>query len=104
LREVTRLNDEPAVVNAELIEMIEAKPDTIVTMTTGRKIIVTESVEEVVQKVIEYRQVIRPIIKTNALPLPINCPVKSCPLDVIEGGGSDISAPAEGAVAEKRPI
>ena len=96
--EVTKLNDEPAVINAELIEMIEARPDTIVTMTTGRKIIVTESVEEVVQKVIEYRQVIRPIIKTNALPLPINCPVKSCPLDVIEGGISNVSSPTDGAI------
>lgn len=86
LIEVTRFHDEPAIINAELIEMIEARPDTIITMTTGRKIIVTESVEELVQKVIEYRQAIRPIIRTNAPALPVNCPAKVCPLDVIPGG------------------
>ncbi|MBC7230074.1 MAG: flagellar FlbD family protein [Actinobacteria bacterium] len=85
--EVTRFHDEPAIINAELIEMIEARPDTIITMTTGRKIIVTESVEELVQRVIEYRQAIRPIIRTNAPVLPLECPAKACPLDVIPGGG-----------------
>ncbi len=63
--EVTRINDDPVVINAELIEMIEARPDTIITMTTGKKIIVAESVSEVVRRVIEYRQIIRPIIRTN---------------------------------------
>lgn len=98
--EVTRFHDEPAIINAELIEMIEARPDTIITMTTGRKIIVTESVEELVQRVIEYRQAIRPIIKTNAPALPINCPAKACPLDVIPGrsGGDDAGM---GRVAEE---
>lgn len=89
--EVTRFHNEPAIINAELIEMIEARPDTIITMTTGKKIIVTESVEEVVQKVIEYRQAIRPVIRTNASPLPFICPVKACPLDVfpVEGEVGD---------------
>ncbi|NPV58340.1 MAG: flagellar FlbD family protein [Actinobacteria bacterium] len=90
--EVTRFHDEPAIINAELIEMIEARPDTIITMTTGRKIIVTESVEELVQKVIEYRQAIRPIIRTNAPVLPMNCPAKACPLDVIPSGSGGYDA------------
>lgn len=83
--EVTRFHNEPAIINAELIEMIEARPDTIITMTTGKKIIVTESVEEVVQKVIEYRQAIRPIIRTNVPAWTFVCPAKACPQDIIEG-------------------
>lgn len=94
--EVTRFHDEPAIINAELIEMIEARPDTIITMTTGRKIIVTESVEELVRRVIEYRQAIRPIIRTNAPLLPLNCPASACPLDVISGGsGVESGDPGE---------
>jgi len=52
--ELTRLNGKDLVVNAELIELIESTPDTILTLTTGRKIMVKESVEEVVKKVKEY--------------------------------------------------
>lgn len=102
--EVTRFHNEPAIINAELIEMIEARPDTIITMTTGKKIIVTESVEEVVQKVIEYRQAIRPVIRTNASPLPFICPVKACPLDVfpVEGGVGD-EEKGEGPPVEDPP-
>lgn len=43
-------------VNADLIEMIEATPDTMVTLTTGKKILVRESVEEVIERVIAYKR------------------------------------------------
>ncbi len=83
--EVTRINDDPVVINAELIEMIEARPDTIITMTTGKKILVAESVSEVVRRVIEYRQIIRPVIRTN-VPLSFDeCTVVADPeKDVLE--------------------
>jgi len=42
---VTKFNEREVVVNCELIEQIEATPDTVITMTTGHKIIVKESVE-----------------------------------------------------------
>ncbi len=51
---LTRLNGKPVVVNAELIETMEATPDTILTLTTGRRIMVKEDMEEVVEKVKEY--------------------------------------------------
>ncbi|CUS84511.1 flagellar protein FlbD [Candidatus Kryptobacter tengchongensis] len=53
---VTRLNGQEIVVNAELIEYLEASPDTIIALTTGKKIMVKESVDEVVEKIIEYRR------------------------------------------------
>ena len=56
---LTRLNGKPLVVNAELIELIERTPDTILTLTTGRKIMVKEGVAEVVERVKEYRREVR---------------------------------------------
>jgi flagellar protein FlbD len=90
LIEVTRINDDPVIINAELIEMIEARPDTIITMTTGKKILVAESVSEVVRRVIEYRQIIRPIIRTN-VPLDFTeCTVVPDPeSDVVEKRAGD---------------
>jgi len=54
--EITRINQQKMVINAELIEFIESTPDTIITTTTGKKIITADSVEEVIRKVIEYRR------------------------------------------------
>lgn len=53
---LTRLNNTILVVNGELIEFIEATPDTIVTLTTGRKVVVRETVEDVIEKVVAYKR------------------------------------------------
>ncbi|MGB9779303.1 flagellar FlbD family protein [Caldanaerobacter sp.] len=53
---VTKLNDEQFVLNADLIESIEKTPDTVISLTTGKKIVVKETPEEVVKKVIEYKR------------------------------------------------
>jgi flagellar protein FlbD len=53
---LTRLNKTIFVVNGELIEFIEATPDTIVTLTTGRKIVVLETVDDVIEKVVAYKR------------------------------------------------
>ena len=53
---ITRLNSTVLVVNADMIEFLEATPDTIVTLTTGRKVIARESVDEIVDQVIEYKR------------------------------------------------
>lgn len=53
---VTRLNGEPLVLNAELIELVERTPDTVVTLTTGRKLLVQEPVEEIVRRVLDYKR------------------------------------------------
>jgi len=44
------------VVNCDLIELIETTPDTTITMTTGRKVIVKESAEEVMERIVEYKK------------------------------------------------
>ena len=52
---VTKINDRDIVVNCDLIELIESTPDTTLTMTTQKKIIVLDTVDEVLEKVIAYK-------------------------------------------------
>ena len=54
--EVTRLNDSKVIINADLIEKVEESPDTIITLTSGNKIIVKESRQEVKNLVILYKK------------------------------------------------
>ena len=53
---VTRLNNSELVVNAEMIEFVEATPDTIISLLSGKKLMVAESVDTVIERVIEYRK------------------------------------------------
>jgi flagellar protein FlbD len=46
----------PIVVNADLIETVEATPDTVVTLVGGKKLIARETPQEIVALVIEYRR------------------------------------------------
>ena len=51
---LTRLQGEEIVINAGLIEFIEPTPDTVITMATGRKVMVRESIDAVIDKVVAY--------------------------------------------------
>ncbi len=54
--EVRKLNDQAIIVNAELIEFIESTPDTLLTLTTGKKFVIKDTVDEIISKVIQYRR------------------------------------------------
>ncbi len=54
--EVTRLNGEKVLVNPHLFEIVEETPDTVITLTTGKKIIVKESRQEIKNLVKLYRK------------------------------------------------
>jgi flagellar protein FlbD len=54
--ELTKLNGQKVLVNCDLIELVEETPDTVVSFTTGRKIIVKESRQEVKNLVKSYRK------------------------------------------------
>lgn len=54
--EVTRLNGSRFVLNGDMIEQIEAKPDTILSLSNGRKLIVRESVTEMIHKLLDYQR------------------------------------------------
>ena len=53
---LTRLGGEPFVLNAELIRYIEKRPDTFVTLTPGERVMVNETMDEVVERTIEYQR------------------------------------------------
>ena len=53
---LTRINDTSIVLNAELIEFVEANPDTIISLSNGHKYLVKDTVDEVVEKVKEYKR------------------------------------------------
>lgn len=64
--EVTKLNDERITINAELIELVEEIPDTMITLTTGKKLFVKESRQKVQNLVILYKQeIFRHILNFN---------------------------------------
>lgn len=52
---VTRLNGQQYVLNADLIEQVEAFPDTVITLVDGRKHLVAEGAQEIVDRVVAYR-------------------------------------------------
>ena len=56
---VKKINGEEIVINAELIETVEARPDTTISLATGNKIIVKDTVSEIIKKVIEYRRLVK---------------------------------------------
>ncbi|NLO89020.1 MAG: flagellar FlbD family protein [Clostridia bacterium] len=56
--DITTLNGRRVTVNAELIEMVESVPETLITLTTGRKMLVKETQEEIKQLVLEYRRLV----------------------------------------------
>lgn len=69
---LTRINHLPLVLNSDLIEHIERTPDTVVSLTSGLKLLVLESPDEIIEKVIEFRRsILAPIssIKRNSAEL-----------------------------------
>ena len=53
---LTRLNHTPIVLNCDLIEHVETTPDTVISLTTGQKLMVLESAEEIIERVVRFRR------------------------------------------------
>ena len=66
---VTKLNKAVLVVNADMIEFVESTPDTLITLTTGRKVMVRETLDELLMRVQEYR------VATSSHPVPVTANV-----------------------------
>ncbi|MCL1863182.1 MAG: flagellar FlbD family protein [Defluviitaleaceae bacterium] len=62
---VTKINDRDIIVNCDLIELIESTPDTTITTTTGKKIILRDSVDDVLEKVVAYKARINKVKLNN---------------------------------------
>jgi flagellar protein FlbD len=56
---LTRINGEIFVLNATLIRFVESRPDTYITLTTDDRVIVRETVDEVIKRSLEYSRSVR---------------------------------------------
>jgi flagellar protein FlbD len=52
---LTKLNGTVFVLNCELIESVESTPDTVLTTINGKKLVVLETIDEIVEKVVQYK-------------------------------------------------
>ncbi len=64
---LTRLNHQPIVVNAELIEYLETTPDKVISLVNGQKMAVLETLDQVMAEIINYQREIRqrPIVRAK---------------------------------------
>ena len=53
---LTGLNNWPLLVNSDLIKFVENAPDTVITLVTGEKIVVLETAEQVLDRILAFRQ------------------------------------------------
>ena len=64
-----RLGGEPFILNADLIRYVEARPDTFITLTSGDRLVVQESMDEVLELAVQYQQT------KHLIPPPARVPV-----------------------------
>ena len=55
---LTRLSRSRVVVNSDLIQHIEGTPDTVISLTSGEKILVLESADEIIARIVAFRRLI----------------------------------------------
>lgn len=59
---LTRLNGDRFILNAELVRTVEERPDTTITLTSGERLIVRETMGEVVDRAVEYGRHLRTLL------------------------------------------
>ena len=84
---LTRLNNNPLIVNSDLIKCVENSPDTVLTLVTGEKIIVRETTEQVLERVITFRRA----ILAGLTPTMTDAPVASSTAQLPSSEGSGTS-------------
>ncbi len=62
---LTKINKAPIAVNSDLIQYIEETPDTVITMTNNDKVVVHESMSDIIQKVVRYRRLINLLVEAE---------------------------------------
>ncbi len=84
---LTRLNNQPLAVNSDLIKFVEQAPDTVITLVTGEKLVVRESAEEVLERIIGFR---RAILHGLVAPWePATLPTRGMPGDDVDEGSGE---------------
>lgn len=88
---VTRLGGTEVVINTDLIVTVEKTPDTVITLTTGDRIMVRESVEDVVARAAEFRHRVLqgPGVRADARDHAASLGAASDPAGSDKGGGEE---------------
>ena len=64
--QLTRLNSNSLIVNSDLIKFVEQSPDTVITLLNGEKIIVRESADQVLERIVLFRRAVLQNIQAAA--------------------------------------
>jgi len=67
--QLTRLNHQTFLLNSDLIEQVDITPDTVITLTNSKKLLVLETADEVVRRVLQFRQSVNAAIASPELKL-----------------------------------
>ncbi len=62
---LTKINQAPIAVNCDLIEYIEETPDSVITLTTGDKVVVQQPMTEIIEKIVAYRRTIAGLVEVE---------------------------------------
>jgi len=62
---LTKINKAPIAVNSDHIQYIEETPDTVITMENNDKVVVSESITEVIRKVVNYRRLVQNLVESE---------------------------------------
>jgi len=54
--QLTRLNNSSITINSDLIKFVEQSPDTVITLLNGEKILVRESAEQILERIVQFRR------------------------------------------------
>jgi flagellar protein FlbD len=68
--QVTRLNDSVLVINVEMIQSVQATPDTVITFTNHDRLMVKEPVEEISQRIVDYQRSVNTYIDDEVFDSP----------------------------------
>ncbi|WP_394769221.1 flagellar FlbD family protein [Lacisediminihabitans sp.] len=98
---VTRLNDSQFAINPDLIERINSNPDTTLVMVDGAKYIVTESMTEVIDRILHYRATV--IALTHELSASGRLPA-SRPFGIVDAVEEDDDEDDDGLVELDIPV
>jgi flagellar protein FlbD len=63
--QLTRLNGQPLTLNSDLVKVIENTPDTVITLLNGEKIVVKESRDQILKRIVEFRRRVLDGLQTN---------------------------------------
>jgi flagellar protein FlbD len=63
--QLTKLNGHQIVLNSDLIEFIEETPDTIITLTNNDKLVVTDRMDAIIDKIVCYRRMVAGLVEAE---------------------------------------